>query len=470
MSPRRTLAGNILESIDRFIIPPSLDPDERSRRLVSALAVLVAAPVFYFFGVLHLHEGDFFTGILEAITATSYTISFFWSKMQRRITIFIGINLGLTGFLFLHALLLSGTRGYTVYWLYIFPVVLFFLLGPYTGMLCNLIFLAGAAVVLFFLQGDLTGTVPLATTSAVRFLASMGVLILITYSYESVRERYRAEVKEKQRMLEEETAKLLAAKREAEQASLAKSQFLANMSHELRTPLNAIIGFTELLVERDAGELNPAQQQYLADVLQSSRHLLALINDLLDLAKVEAGRMDLDVGDVNLRELLDGSLIMVSQRARKQGIALETKLESLPVTIRADERKLKQILYNLLSNAVKFTPDGGRVTASGEILLRKNGRWLDRRGEGLPASIAGGDGSWLKIAVADTGIGIPRGDLERIFESFEQGDGSNTRRFQGTGLGLTLTRKLVALHGGVVWAESPGPNQGATVSFLVPLR
>jgi len=464
------MVGSILWTIDRFLVPPALDPDERLRRLVIGFTVLIAAPVLYLFGTLHLLYGNPVNGLLEVITATSYTFSVFFGRVWRPIKIFIPLNLGLTGFLLLYLLLHSGTRGHVVFWLYLFPVALFFLLGPLTGILYNLIFLAGAAVVLFVLQGDITGTVPLATAFSVRFLVSLGVLILITYGYESVRERYRFEVKEKQRLLEEEGAKLRAAKHEAEQASLAKSQFLANMSHELRTPLNAISGFTELVVDRHAGELNPTQQEYLTNVLQSSQHLLALISDILDLAKVEAGRMELELGTVDLRWLLDGSLIMVRERALKEGVALETRLDGLPVTIRMDERKLKQIMYNLLSNAVKFTPDGGRVTVSGEVLRREKGRWLGHEGEGLPASVAGGDRSWLKIAVVDTGIGIPRDDLERIFEPFEQGDGSSTRRFQGTGLGLSLTRKLVALHDGAVWAESPGPKQGATVSFVIPLR
>jgi signal transduction histidine kinase len=470
MNARRTLAGSVLEKIDRFLIPPSLDPDERFRRLIIGFAILVAAPVLFLFGTFHLLHGNPINGLLEVSTATSYTLSFFFGRVQRPIKILIPFNLGLTGFLFLYLLLHSGTRGHVVFWLYLFPVALFFLLGPLTGILFNLILLTGAAVVLFVLQGDITGTVPLERGFAVRFLVSLGVLILITYGYETVRERYRTALKEKQRLLEEEKEKLLAAKRLAEQASLAKSQFLANMSHELRTPLNAVIGFTELMADGHAGEINPTQQEYLADVLQSSRHLLALISDILDLAKVEAGRMELELGAVNLRGLLDGSLVMVGENARRQGIALKMKLDGLPVAVKADERKLKQIVYNLLSNAVKFTPDGGQVTVSGEILRREKGRWLDRKGDGLPASVTGGDGSWLKIATADTGVGIPREDLERIFEPFEQGDGSSTRRFQGTGLGLSLTRKLVELHGGAVWAESPGPDQGATVSFVIPLN
>jgi signal transduction histidine kinase len=469
MSPQ-PLTGRILEAINRFFIPSSLDPDERSQRLASGFAVLVAAPVLYLYGTRNLIHGNLTNGFLEFGTAVIYTFSFFIGKTQRQIESLIKVNLGWTGFLLLFLLLHSATRWHEMFWLYLFPIALFFLLGPLAGMLYNLIFLTGVAVVLFILQGKITNTVPLETDYAVRYLISIGALILITYGYESVRERYRVEVKEKQRMIEEEKANLLAAKHEAEQANLAKSQFLANMSHELRTPLNAIIGFTELLVDRHVGEINPTQQEYLSDIHQSSHHLLALINDVLDLAKVEAGRMELELGIVNLQTLMDGSLIMVRESARKHGVALESKLDGLPVTIRTDERKFKQILYNLLSNAVKFTTDGGRVTLSGEILRREKGRWLDHKGDEFPTSVVGGDGSWLKIAVTDTGVGIPRDDLERIFEPFEQGDGSTTRRFQGTGLGLSLTRKLVALHGGAVCAESPGPKQGATVSFVIPLR
>ncbi|MRR16053.1 MAG: hypothetical protein EG826_06325 [Deltaproteobacteria bacterium] len=469
MSPQ-PLAGRILEAINRFFVPASLDPEERSRRLVAGFAALVAAAVLYLYGTRNLIHGNLTNGFLEFGTAVIYTFSFFFGKTQRKIETLIKVNLGWTGFLLLFLLLHSATRWHEMFWLYLFLPALFFLLGPLAGMIWNLVFLTGVAVVLFVLQGKIPNTAPLETDYAVRYLISLTALTLITYGYESVRERYRIEVKEKQRTIEEEKAKLQKAKHEAEQANLAKSQFLANMSHELRTPLNAIIGFTELLVNRHAGEINPTQQEHLSDIHQSGTHLLALINDVLDLAKVEAGRMELEPGIVNLPALIDASMIMFREGARKQGIALESKLDGLPVTIRVDERKFKQILNNLLSNAVKFTPDGGRIIVSGEILRREGGRFLDHKGDKLPASVAGDDGPWLKISVADTGVGIPRDDLERIFEPFEQGDGSDSRRFQGTGLGLSLSRKLAALHGGNVFAESPGPKQGATVSFLIPLR
>ncbi len=237
---------------------------------------------------------------------------------------------------------------------------------------------------------------------------------------------------------------LMTARDTAEAASRAKSDFLANMSHELRTPLNAIIGFTELILDLKFGDLNSLQEEYLGDVLQSARHLLSLINDILDLSKVEAGRLELELTEVDLQYVLLGSLVMIKERAMKHGIQLSTDLDLFPSTIIADERKLKQILYNLLSNAVKFTPDGGNV--------RLAARLTDQ----------------IEITVADTGIGIRQEDMERIFNPFEQVDGSVSRKYVGTGLGLTLTRRLVELHGGKIWVESRGDGKGSTFHFTIP--
>jgi PAS domain S-box-containing protein len=251
----------------------------------------------------------------------------------------------------------------------------------------------------------------------------------------------------------------------AESANKAKSEFLANMSHELRTPLNSIIGFTEIVLDKHFGDLNERQEEYLGDALQSSRHLLSLINDILDLSKIEAGKMELDLSTVNLRGLMDRSLAIIKEKAMKHGIALLSSYEGPEGTITVDERKLKQVIYNLLSNAIKFTPDGGSISLSAvtgagaePIAEQRNLPWVK---EGTPFVI---------LSVADTGIGIEKDDFGRIFSPFEQVDGSISRKFQGTGLGLSLTKRLIELHNGTIWVESEGQNKGSTFRIVFPVR
>jgi signal transduction histidine kinase len=200
----------------------------------------------------------------------------------------------------------------------------------------------------------------------------------------------------------------------------------------------------------------------LGDVLQSSRHLLSLINDILDLAKVESGKLDLQISDIDLPKLLEGSLRMVREASMKNSIQLMLDTGNIPENILADERKLKQIIFNLLSNAVKFTPKGGKITLSAEML---KGQPADETEEGLDASRR-----VMKISVSDTGIGIEENNLERIFNAFEQVESSRSRKYQGTGLGLSLTRRLVELHGGKIWASSRGMNFGTTISFTLPVE
>lgn len=291
-----------------------------------------------------------------------------------------------------------------------------------------------------------------------------------TAELEDANAQLHVEIAERKRAEEE----LRKARDLAEVASRSKSAFLANMSHELRTPLNAILGFSELLLDGDSGELNPTQKEYLGDVLESSRHLLSLINDILDLSKVEAGKMELEVREVFLRALLEGSLVMVKEKALKHGIELSTELDGVPEVVAGDERKLKQVVFNLLSNAVKFTADGGRVTIRADLLPRANGDWVRNDGKKLPfpgdeGTQLAGRKNWVWVTVKDTGIGIQEEDLERIFEPFEQVEGSASRQFQGTGLGLSLTRRMVELHGGRIWAESEGLGKGSTFSFLIPV-
>ena len=231
-----------------------------------------------------------------------------------------------------------------------------------------------------------------------------------------------------------------------EVANQHKSEFLANMSHELRTPLNAIIGFSEVLLQRMFGELNPKQDEYLQDVLSSGRHLLSLINDILDLSKVEAGRMELELERFDLPQALQDTLVLVRERAARHGIDLHLDADARLGALVADERKIKQVLLNLLSNAVKFTPEGGRVEV-----------------RAVPT-----DGA-VEISVTDTGIGIAPENQELIFEEFRQVGGDYAHKREGTGLGLTLARKLVELHGGRLWVKSQ-VGQGSTFTFSVPER
>jgi signal transduction histidine kinase len=232
-----------------------------------------------------------------------------------------------------------------------------------------------------------------------------------------------------------------------EVAGRHKSEFLANMSHELRTPLNAIIGFSEVLVEQMFGEVNAKQLEYLKDIHGSGQHLLTLINDVLDLSKIEAGHMELDLSELDLGDLLEHTLSLVRERAARNGLTLGLEVPAdLPLWV-ADARKVKQVLLNLLSNAVKFTPAGGSVT--------------------LAARLA--DAHTVEIAVGDTGVGIAQQDQTAVFEAFRQASGSYLRKSEGTGLGLALAQRFVELHGGTLGLHS-APGQGSTFTFTLPAR
>ena len=233
--------------------------------------------------------------------------------------------------------------------------------------------------------------------------------------------------------------------RQLEVASQHKSEFLANMSHELRTPLNAIIGFSEVLSERMFGEFNEKQEEYSKDIHASGQHLLSLINDILDLSKIEAGRMELELSDFHLPTALDSALTLVRERAGRRGIALNLAVNEGLGQMRADERKVRQVVLNLLSNAIKFTPEGGRIEVSA---VPKDGL--------------------VEVSVRDTGVGIAPEDQEAVFEEFRQ-VGTADKKVEGTGLGLTLCRKFVELHGGKIWVKSQ-VGMGSTFMFVIPVR
>ena len=233
--------------------------------------------------------------------------------------------------------------------------------------------------------------------------------------------------------------------RQLEVASQHKSEFLANMSHELRTPLNAIIGFSEVLTDRMFGELNEKQEEYLKDIYASGTHLLSLINDILDLSKIEAGRMELELTEFHLPTAIESALMLVRERAGRRSLTLQTSIDDQLGQIQADERKVRQVVLNLLSNSIKFTPEGGRIEVAA----------VPRDG-------------FVEISVNDTGIGIAPEDQEKVFEEFRQ-VGTTAKKIEGTRLGLTLCRKFVQLHGGKIWVKSE-LGVGSTFAFSLPLR
>jgi signal transduction histidine kinase len=234
--------------------------------------------------------------------------------------------------------------------------------------------------------------------------------------------------------------------RQLETASRHKSEFLANMSHELRTPLNAIIGFSEVLEARMFGELNAKQLEYVHDIHSSGRHLLSLINDILDLSKIEAGKVALEEAPFHLSTAMEGALTLIRERAARHGIDVKLEVDERLGEIVADERKVRQVLLNLLSNAVKFTPDGGRIDVRATVV----------------------DGT-VEVSVKDTGIGIAPQDQEAIFEEFRQVGHNAMHKREGTGLGLTLARKFVELHGGRIRVQSE-LGKGSTFTFSLPSR
>ncbi|MFT5511463.1 MAG: signal transduction histidine kinase, partial [Hyphomicrobiaceae bacterium] len=310
--------------------------------------------------------------------------------------------------------------------------------GAYPGKLRHLLDQAGLKALLavpLLREDKVLGTLLVGRATTGEF-AQTTINLLETFAAQSALAIHNARVYQE---LEEQGRALDAANRH-------KSEFLANMSHELRTPLNAVIGFSEVLGDELFGELNEKQTEYVGDIHESGRHLLSLINDILDLSKVEAGHMELNLARFALQPAIDNALTLVSERAAQRGLTLTSHTGELPDEMVGDERKLKQILLNLLSNSIKFTPAGGEVTLTGRCA---NG--------------------WVEIEVKDTGVGISAEEQTRVFDAFQQAGRDYARKAEGTGLGLTLTRQFVELHGGSIKVAS-APEQGSTFTIMLPLE
>jgi PAS domain S-box-containing protein len=272
-------------------------------------------------------------------------------------------------------------------------------------------------------------------------------------------------------LIRERTAELETSKIIAEDASLAKSEFIGNMSHEVRTPLNAVIGFSNLLMEGIAGDLSSKQKEYIRYIIESGERLFNLIDGILDLSQLDLGNMELEESTFSLRSFFQECISKFAEIAVQRGMKIELCIPDRPGSITADEDKLMRIVSSLLSNAIKFTPDGGRISISARVSETHGEKAAGEMHTPIPGSCAvekRGTG-FIEIAVEDTGIGIPEESMDRLFRPFEQLEKPATKIYSGTGFGLYLSKRLVELHGGWIWAESR-LGRGSKFSFTIPLK
>lgn len=436
----------------------SSDTEHFRKVVLLNIVCLIGIATLIPMGLLAFWQSNYSLGSFDFIVAALIVFTLIYLNRTAKTTEAGYMGITAASFLFWFLVFTGGVNNSAYVWIYSFPLFAMFLLGSKKGTVANILFFI--PIVLFFAitpQFAIFTTYP--TDLKMRIIPSFIVVLAYSYLFEFMRERshYKLQCEIRDHKVTEK--QLYEAKAVSEKANQAKSDFLANMSHELRTPLNHIIGFTELVLSKHFGDLNESQEEYLSDVHKSSNHLLTLINDILDISKVEAGKLTLNPSPVRLSDLLKNSLTIIKGQANKNGVTLSHKISDVPDTIMADELKLKQIMYNLLSNAVKFTPDRGKVLIKANSCPMASESELDIK--------KGARG--VHIKVVDTGIGLRTRDIERIFEPFEQAETTKSKIYQGTGLGLALTKKLVELHGGEIWVESQGENKGSTFNLILPV-
>ncbi|MBI1811740.1 MAG: hypothetical protein HYR78_07420, partial [Nitrospirae bacterium] len=299
------------------------------------------------------------------------------------------------------------------------------------------------------------------------------------------------------KLVEEKSGELETALLKSESASRAKSDFLSNMSHELRTPLNSVIGFSEVLTEGLAGSITDEQKEYVLNIWKSGRHLLRLINDIMDLSKIEAGKMELELSDFDLKQLIEGCLLLFKEKSIKHSIGLRSDIPYDTCLITADERKIKQVILNLLGNAFKFMDDGGSVSVQARLVhcsqstvhgeekssqftvhgqsssqFTVHSSQIEKESSAVnsePSTVNRELADFIEISVTDTGIGISSEDQKRLFQPFQQLESTLTKKYEGTGLGLSISKKIVELHGGRIWVESE-EGKGSRFIFIIPIR
>jgi len=326
-------------------------------------------------------------------------------------------------------------------------------------------------------QGELIGALALGAEAAggftpehVDIAREVADQLAIAIQQAGLHEQIRRHAMELEQRVSERTAELRTANQQLQEASRHKSQFLANMSHELRTPLNSIIGFADLLIGQGVGPLIEKQARYLTHIHNSGKHLLQLISDILDLSKVEAGKFVLQPEALTVGSTLEDILVIGRGLAHKKSQTVKAEIQAGLPPLRVDAVRFKQILFNLLSNAVKFTPESGLITVTARKVDQSTGQVVDssRPVDQLTTRPIDTAGEWLEIAVTDTGIGIKAEEMPLLFQEFTQIERTHAQRQEGTGLGLALTRRLVELHGGRVWAESEGEGRGSTFTMVLP--